>query len=407
MDFRFSAAQEEFRNEFTIWLNQNLPEDWDPDNQPMIEDADEERRTYQDFQRKLSNAGYAAMHYPNQYGGQGKTVIEEIIVAQTIATTCQTLRAPGIITHAIAMPTILACGTEEQKKELLPNSIDGSHIWCQGFSEPNAGSDVANVQTIANKEDRYYIVNGQKVWTSYAHMADYCLLLVRTDPDSAKHQGLSYLLVDMESAGIDVRPMQQITGEAEFNEVFFDKVKVPVENLLGQEGEGWKVVITTLMFERMLGDVVLGVLYEKNVAKLIQMAGHIKCSGRPVLEDPVARQKLGQAYIEVMALKQHGLRNLSNQLKAGIPGPEGSVGKLLWSESNQRITEAAIGMQGPNGLIGGGSPWSIQSGFWQHHFLRSKGNTIEAGTSEIQRNIIGERVLGLPKDISRLKIKEV
>jgi alkylation response protein AidB-like acyl-CoA dehydrogenase len=407
MDFRFTAAQEKFRKEFTIWLNQNLPADWDPDNQPRIEDIDEERRTYQDFQKKLSDGGYASVHYPRQYGGQGKNIIEEIIVAQTIATTCQTLRAPGIITHAIAMPTILACGTEEQKKALLPKSIDGTHIWCQGFSEPNAGSDVANVQTMALKEANHYIVNGQKVWTSYAHMADYCLLLVRTDPDSVKHQGLSYLLVDMESAGIDVRPMKQITGESEFNEVFFDNVKVPVENLLGQEGEGWKVVIATLMFERTLGDVVLGALYEKNVEKLIQMAGRIKCSGRPLLEDPVARQKLGQAYIEVMTLKQHGLRNLSNQLKVGIPGPEGSMGKLLWSESNQKITEAAIGMQGPNGLIGGGSPWSIQSGFWQYHFLRSKGNTIEAGTSEIQRNIIGERVLGLPKDISRIRDKEV
>ncbi len=407
MDFRFTAEQEEFRKEFTLWLNQYLPKDWDPDNQPRIEDADEEKRTYQDFQNKLSDAGYAAMHYPKPYGGQGKTVIEEIIVEQTIATTCQTLKAPGIITHAIAMPTILACGTEEQKKELLPKSIDGTYIWCQGFSEPNAGSDVANVQTMAIKEDDHYIVNGQKVWTSYAHMADYCLLLVRTDPDSVKHKGLSYLLVDMGSPGIDVRPMKQMTGEAEFNEVFFDNVKVPVENLVGQEGEGWKVVITTLMFERMLGDVVLGALYEKNVEKLIQMAAQVKSSGRPLLEDPLVRQKLGQAYIEVMSLKQHGLRNLSIQLKAGIPGPEGSVGKLLWSEANQRITEAAICMQGPNGLIGGGSPWSIQGGFWQYHFLRSKGNTIEAGTSEIQRNIIGERVLGLPKDISRLKTKEV
>ena len=406
MDYRFTTEQEAFQKEFISWLKQTLPADWDPDNQPQLEDPDEEKRAYQDLQKKLSDAGYAAMQYPKDYGGQSKTIIEEIIVSQVLYTTCQSLRGAGVVTHAIAFPTVFTCGTEEQKKELLPKAIDGTHIWCQGFSEPDAGSDLANVQTLAIKAGDHYIVNGQKVWTSYAHIADFCVLVVRTDPDSVKHRGLSYLLVDMKSPGIDVRPMRQITGESEFSEVFFDDVKVPVANLVGQEGDGWKIAITTLMFERTIGDAIFGALYEKNIEKMIQMAGLTRRAGRPVLEDPVARQKLGQAYIDVMVLKQHGLRNLSQQLGGGIPGPEGSIGKLLWSEPNQRITEAAIGLQGPNGLITGG-PWSIQSGFWQYAFLRSKGNTIEAGTSEIQRNIIGERVLGLPKDMVRKKSKEV
>jgi alkylation response protein AidB-like acyl-CoA dehydrogenase len=237
-------------------------------------------------------------------------------------------------------------------------------------------------------------------------MSDFCLLLVRTDPDTAKHKGLSYLLVDMKAPGVDVRPMTQITGESEFNEVFFDNVEVPVDMLVGQENMGWQIAITTLMFERVMGDVVIGAAYEKNITRMIAMAERTRRSGKPVIENPVFRQQLAQSYIEIMALKYHGLRSFSHQLKGGIPGPEGSIGKLLWSEPNQRLTEAAIGMQGPNSQILGGSAWSIDDGLWQYAYLRSKGNTIEAGTSEIQRNIIGERVLGLPKDMSRAKIAE-
>jgi alkylation response protein AidB-like acyl-CoA dehydrogenase len=236
-------------------------------------------------------------------------------------------------------------------------------------------------------------------------MADYCILLVRTDPTVARHKGLSYFLLDMKLPGVEVRPMTQITGEAGFNELFFDDVRVPVDMRLGEEGQGWQIAITTLMFERVLGDAIMGAAYETNIQKMIEMASQTKRSGRPVIHDPFFRQKLAQAYIEVMVLKYHGLRSLSNQLQTKIPGPEGSIGKLLWSEPNQRITETALGMQGPNSQIMGGSPWTIQDGFWQYSFLRSKGNTIEAGSSEILRNIIGERVLGLPKDVSRAKRK--
>jgi alkylation response protein AidB-like acyl-CoA dehydrogenase len=400
MDFNFTPDQEEFRNEFSEWLKKVLPADWDPDNQPKFETVEEMKAAYQDFQKKLFDAGYAAMHYPKEYGGGGKTVNEELSVLQTISSTCYALKAAGTITHAMAVPVIYECGSEEQKKELLPKTLDGTYVWCQGFSEPDAGSDVANISTLAIKEGDHYVVNGQKVWTSVAHASDYCMLVVRTDPDSRKHRGLSYLFVDMTLPGIDVRPMKQITGESEFNEVFFDNVKVPANMLVGEEGGGWMIAITTLMFERVMGDVVTGSAYERNVHKMIDMAGIAKMSGKPVIENPVYRQQLAQSYIEVMALKYHGLRNFSNQAKGEMPGPEGSIGKLLWSIPNQRITEAAIGMMGPGSTITSG-PYSVHDGHWQYGFLRSKGNTIEAGTSEIQRNIIGERVLGLPKDASR------
>jgi alkylation response protein AidB-like acyl-CoA dehydrogenase len=403
MDFRFTPEQQTFREEFISWLNKNLPDDWDPSRYRNYDSQEEWGRAYSDFQRRLFDGGYTAMHYPKEYGGQGKTFMEEVIVSQVLFSTCAELRYPGVVTHGMAVPTIFICGNEEQKQRFLPKILDGSHIWCQGFSEPDAGSDVANVSTQAVREDDHYIINGQKVWTSFAHLADYCILLVRTDPTVARHKGLSYFLLDMKLPGVEVRPMTQITGEAEFNELFFDDVRVPEEMRVGEEGQGWQIAITTLMFERVLGDAIMGAAYETNIQKMLELAGETKRSGRPVIHDPLFRQQVAQAYIEVMVLKYHGLRSLSNQLKTQIPGPEGSIGKLLWSEPNQRITEAAIGMQGPNSQIMGGSPWTIQDGYWQYSFLRSKGNTIEAGSSEILRNIIGERVLGLPKDVSRAK----
>ena len=405
MDFRLTPEQEAFREEFISWLNKNLPDDWDPSRYRNYDSQEEWGRAYSDFQRRIFDGGYTAMHYPKEYGGQGKSLMEEVIVSQGLFSTCPELRIPGVVTHGMVVPTIFTCGNEEQKRAFLPKILDGTHIWCQGFSEPDAGSDMANVSTRAVRENGHYIINGQKVWTSFAHLADYCIMLVRTDPNVARHKGLSYFLLDMKSHGVEVRPMTQITGEAEFNELFFDDVRVPEEMRVGEEGQGWQIAITTLMFERVLGDAIMGAAYETNIQKMIELASQTKRSGRPVIHDPIFRQQLAQAYIEVMVLKYHGLRSLSSQLKTKIPGPEGSIGKLLWSEPNQRITEAAIGMQGPNSQIMGGSPWTIQDGYWQYSFLRSKGNTIEAGSSEILRNIIGERILGLPKDVSRAKRK--
>ncbi len=406
MDYRFTPEQEAFRKEFSSWLDKNLPAGYDPAKRHNYKTAAEHLAAYKAFQKRLYEGGYTAMHYPKEYGGQGKTPIEEAIVMQTITQKCGELRAPAGITFGMAVPTLFTCGNEEQKRRHLPKIMDGTYLWCQGFSEPNAGSDVANISTLAIREGDHYVVNGQKVWTSIAHMADYCIMVVRTDPDTTKHRGLSYLLLDMKSPGVDVRPMKQMTGEAEFNEVFMDNVKIPAENLVGKEGDGWMIAITTLIYERAIGDVTMAKKKKKTIQVLLDTAKTVKRSGKPVIQDPVVRQKLAQHYIEVMVLKYHGLRNFSKTMKGGIPGPEGSIGKLLWSEPNQRITDDAVMMQGPLGQIMEGSPWTVAQGMWQYGLLRSKGNTIEAGSSEIQRNIIGERVLGLPKDASRAVVRK-
>ena len=252
MDFRFTPEQEVFRQEFVSWLEKNLPDGWDPSRYRNYDSTAEWARAYKDFQRRLFEAGYAGLHYPKEYGGQGKTLMEEVIVLQTLAATCLELRAPGVITFGMAAPTLFTCGSEEQKRKFLPKILDGTHIWCQAFSEPNAGSDVANVSTRAVRDKGHYTVNGQKVWISFAHLADYCIMLVRTDPSVKKHKGLSYLLLDMKSPGVQVKPITQITGQEEFNEVFMEDVRVPEEMLVGKEGDGWGIAITTLMFERVV-----------------------------------------------------------------------------------------------------------------------------------------------------------
>ena len=401
MDFRLTPEQEAFKEKFTQWLLSNLPPGFDPKKRLNYETAEEWSAAHRAFQKSLFEAGYAGMHYPKEYGGQGLGMMENVIVSQVVSAECNELRYPGMITFGMAAPTVHITGTEEQKREFLPKMLDGTHVWCQGFSEPNAGSDVANLSTKAIRDGDHYVVNGQKVWTSFAHISDYCMLLVRTDPAAAKHRGLSYLLMDMNLPGVEVRPIRQLTGESQFNELYMEDVRVPADMLVGGEGNGWRIAITTLMFERVMGDANMAAAYSTSMNRLFEMAKTTRRSGRPVIENPLFRQELARAYVEVQVLRCHGLRSLSNMVSGGIPGPEGSIGKLLWSLAFQRFTEAAVDMQGLQGQVMDGSPWSVQEGIWQYGFLGSKGGTIAAGTTEINKNIIGERVLGLPKDGSR------
>lgn len=405
MDYLFTPEEEAFRGEVISWLEKTLPDFQAPPfgdvmRNPAAGSSPDAGRAYKAFQKRLYEAGYAGMNCPREYGGQGREMVHEVIVSQCLAGMAERLTTPGELSHALAAPTILHCGNEAQKKEFLPKILNGSHNWCQGFSEPNAGSDVSGISTRAVRDGDHYVVNGQKVWSTSAQLADYCILVVRTDKTS-KHKGLSYLLCDMTLPGIEVRGIPQITGEPEFNEIFFDNARVPADMLVGNEGDGWRILLTTLMFERTVGDVNMGVVHDKRIEAMLEMARTTKRSGRPVIEDPVFRQGLAKSYINVMVLKYHGLRNLSNELEGGIPGPEGSIGKLLWSEPYQWLTEFALDILGPGSQINADSEFSPDNGAWQYAFLRSKGGTIEAGTSEIQRNIIGERVLGLPKDASR------
>jgi alkylation response protein AidB-like acyl-CoA dehydrogenase len=327
----------------------------------------------------MYEAGYAGLTWPEEFGGRGAPYSHQAIVLEEFART----GAPshiGVIGLGMAGPTIMAHGTEEQKRRYLPKILSAEEIWCQGFSEPDAGSDLSSVRTRIEPRDGHFVVNGQKVWSSFAHIADFCILVGRSDPDSQRHAGLTYVIADMKVPGVEVRPLRQITGEAEFNEIFFTDVEVPAENLLGEIGGGWQVAMTTLLHERgTLGFALTGTL-EMQVTKLIALA---KERG---VDDPLLRDRVAQEWIELQALKYTNYRSLTTLMETGIPGPEGSGSKLHWSEQNQRLTKLALE------LLDG-----EDDGYWRHQQLRSRGNTIEAGTSEILRNIIAERVLGLPR----------
>src|SRR5881398_586650 len=286
----------------------------------------------------------------------------------------------GVIGLGMAGPTIMAHGTDAQKQRHLSKILSAEEIWCQGFSEPDAGSDLVAARTRAARNGDVYVVNGQKVWSSFAHIADWCILVTQSDPDAPRYRNLTYLLVDMHAPGVEVRPLRQITGEAEFNEIFFSDVEVPVENVLGEIGEGWQVAMTTLLHERGTLGFALSATLDVAVRKLIALAKERNVT------DPVLRDRIAREWIELQALRYTNYRALTTLQKTGIPGPEGSISKLVWSENNQRLTKLALEVLGSHAQLtnGGGD------GYWQYQQLRSRGNTIEAGTSEILRNIVAE-----------------
>ncbi|HJY25244.1 MAG TPA: acyl-CoA dehydrogenase family protein, partial [Actinomycetes bacterium] len=301
----------------------------------------------------------------------------------------------AVIGLNMAGPTILAWGSDEQKKRLLPPLLAAEEVWCQGFSEPGSGSDLAGARTRAVVDGDSWIVNGQKVWSSYAHIADWCILVVRTDPDVPKHAGLSFLLVDMHLPGVEVRPLRQITGDAEFNEIFFTDVRVPIDSMLGKPGEGWHVAMTTLLHERGTLGFALTAALERLVAGLVALVREEMPDGTRPADAALVRDAVAREWVELQALRFTNYRSLTTLVQRGVPGPEGSIGKLVWSEAAQRIGKLALSVQGMSSqLSGDGAVWD---GLWQYQQLRSRGNTIEAGTSEILRSIIAERVVGLPR----------
>jgi alkylation response protein AidB-like acyl-CoA dehydrogenase len=300
-----------------------------------------------------------------------------------------------VIGLAMAGPTIMAHGSEAQKARHLKPILGGEEVFCQGFSEPEAGSDLASLRTRAVLEGDHFTLNGQKVWSSFAHIADWCILLARSDPDAPRHQGLTYLIVDMHSPGVEVRPLRQLTGDPEFNEIFFTDVRVPVSNVVGEVGGGWQVAMTTLLHERGTLGFALTSRLEVLLGQLVKLARTTDSTGWRPADDPLVRDRVAQQWIELQALRYTNYRALTTLVRTGVPGPEGSIAKLAWSESNQRLGKLALELLGAAAqLTGEGAAWD---GWWQHQQLRSRGNTIEAGTSEILRNIVAERVLGLPR----------
>jgi alkylation response protein AidB-like acyl-CoA dehydrogenase len=379
VDFELGESEKAFRDEVLAWLKANAPKDDSSETSQGTLIAN--RRAWQ---KKLNEAGYVGITWPKEYGGRGAGFMEQLIFNDEMIV-AQTPEPINVIGLGMGGPVVIAHGTEEQKKRYLPPLLSAEEIWCQGFSEPDAGSDLSGLQTRAEDKGDHYLVNGQKVWTTLAHVAKWCMLLTRERKEENPRHGLTYLLVDMESPGVEVRPLVQITGDAEFNEIFFKDVKVPKSQVLGEAGEGWAVAMTTLLHERGTLGMALATRAQITAAEL---ADHTRKLGRG--SDPLVRQKVAQHTIEARALQLNGYRALTALKRNGIPGPEGSILKLMWSELNQRMTETAVDVAGAAGQVG-------ESTGWKYQFLRSRANTIEAGTSEVLRNILAERVLGLPR----------
>ena len=377
MDLTFSEPELAFRDELRGWLADHHP-GAEPEG-----DGDAHYAWRRDFQRRLADDGWAAVHWPREYGGRGATLTQSAIFFEELGRANTPLMA-NVLGLLLAGPTIMAWGTQEQKDRYLAPILTGEEIWCQGFSEPDAGSDLAGLKTKAVKNGDTWTVSGQKVWTSGAQYSKWCMLVARTDTDAPKHKGLSYFLMDMEQEEIQVRPLRQITGEPEFNELFIDGAKIPDENLLGGEGNGWKVALTTLMNERAGLAFFLQVRLRQMLDQLIEVA-----AADGSLDDPVIADKLGELHLKAEVLRLTAYRGLTAVEKYGQPGPEGSLTKWMWSETNQQLTQFAADLLGPE-VLQRGNPWAYE-------LLRARGNTIEGGTTEILKNIVAERVLGLPK----------
>jgi alkylation response protein AidB-like acyl-CoA dehydrogenase len=391
MDLAYSSAEERFRHDLRAWLEANPPP-------PEPEEIGAWVAHGKAWQRRLYDAGWCGVHWPKAYGGRGASLIEQIIFQEEMARA----GAPQLINLAgltMGGPVLITHGTEAQKKRYLQKILTAEEIWCQGFSEPNAGSDLAALRTRAVVDGDDFIVNGQKVWTSFARYADWCMLLVRTDVEAPKHKGITFLLVDMHSPGVTVRPLRQISGDEDFNEVFFEDVRVPRGNVVGAVNGGWDIAITTLMHERQT------LTYSRQLQSRVALEQLLTLARRwpadaPLARQPLARQQLAAAVIDSEAMRFTALRNLTTTLRRGTPGPEGSVEKLFWSEMYQRMLEHAVALLGAHGQLLRGSPHAVDDGRWPHLMLYSRGRTIAAGSSEIQRNIIAERVLGLPRQRS-------
>jgi alkylation response protein AidB-like acyl-CoA dehydrogenase len=393
MDLNLTTEETKFRDELRIWLEANVPKDWGEWREKPLEESFPYLRAWQ---RKLYEGGWAAVSWPKEYGGRGATLMEQSLFWEEMAR----VEAPPMANSlglGLIGPTIIAYGTDEQKKRFIPKILSAEEIWCQGFSEPNAGSDLAALQTEARLDGDHYVVNGQKVWTSYGWIGDWCELVVRTDSNVPKHKGLSVLLIDMKSPGVEVRPLKQMTGESEFNEIFFRDVRVPVANLLGKVNDGWSVAVSTLMYERGSYGARLHLIFKRAITRLIELANKFQKNGHPATQDPITRQKLAQCYAEIEIMRWNQLRAFSRVTATGVPGPEGSIQKIFWSELNQRLQQIAQEIFGPHGQLLAGDQDAVDNGIWSYGYLRTRGNTIEAGTSEVQRNIIGHFVLGLPR----------
>jgi alkylation response protein AidB-like acyl-CoA dehydrogenase len=387
VDFSYPPAAEAFRQEFRAWLDANVPADLRGTGTSLEMSDRDVLEQLRNWNRALADARYAAIAWPEAWGGRGAGVMEQVVYAEEM----HRARAPGtvnVIGLSNIAPAIIEHGTDEQKRVLLPRMLRGDDIWCQGFSEPDAGSDLASLRTTAVRDGDVWVVNGQKTWNTLGHVATWCELLVRTDPSAPKHKGITCLLVDMTLPGVEVRPLATITGEAEFNELFFTDVRVPVTSTLGPVNEGWRVAMTTLAYERgTVAKLHLGL--RAKVRRLLDEARRAPMGdGRTAADDPVLRRDLARVYLEAELLKLISDRAISAELHGRAMGPEGSIAKLVWSEAEQHVAELSSQVLGPDAL----------SGPWARDRVYSRAMTIAGGTTQVNKNILAQRILGLPRD---------
>lgn len=398
----YSDEAEAYREKVQAFLAEHLPHDWKGIGQL---DGDAVRDFTLEWRRTLYENGLLAVGWPRAYGGAGLTPLEQVILAEEFARAGVPAGAPNDV-FGIQMVgnTILQWGTEEQKRDYLPKILSREHIWCQGYSEPNAGSDLGNLGCRAVLDGDEWVINGQKIWTSAGHLADHIFLLARTDPDAPKHKGISFLLVDMRQPGVEVRPIKMISGESEFNEVFFTDARCPRENVLGGVNNGWGVAMTLLGYERGEAAATLSIRFRGELDRLIALA---RQTGKA--SDPIIRQRLAWCHAKVEIMRYNGMRVLTRFLAGHHPGPDAGISKLYWSEYHKVVTELALDILGPDALVPEGRPPSSafqpddagapnSTASWALTFLNARAGTIYAGTSQVQRNIIGEMVLGLPKE---------
>jgi alkylation response protein AidB-like acyl-CoA dehydrogenase len=388
MDLGFSSEEEAFRQEVRSWLETNLPAAWRHRGIGGYRE-DEEEEVQREWQRGLHEAGWLKLAWPKESGGRAASPVMQAIYQEEMARA----GAPIILGRlgvTLLAPTLLVHGSEWQKEQYVEKILSGELIFCQGFSEPDAGSDLAGLRARAEKKNGKWILNGQKTWSSGAHYADRSFLLARTSSDGEPHKGISFFLVDMRQPGVEVRRIKQMTGGGEFCEIFLSGAEVEERDLVGEPGAGWKIAMTVFGFER--GGLAQAARFERVVAEL---AALVRDHGRGA--DPDVRQRVAQAQIEAHVFRMNGLRNLTRAAQGQAPGPEASLTKLYWSEMDKRIQETAVGLQGSYGALAPDSPFALEEGRWQYGWMWSQAETIYAGSSEIQRNIIAERVLGLPR----------
>ena len=387
MDLNLSPSEEAFRREFASWLDANLPADLSSARiRPLPEDeALAARKTWE---RRLGEGGWLGVSWPKEFSGRGATAMEHVIYLEEL------LRAGApdpVNTLGLNLvgPTIIETGSDEHKARFLPPMLRGEVVWCQGFSEPNAGSDLAGLQTRAVRDGDDWVVNGQKIWSSGAHYADWCALLARTDAEAPKHKGISFFLVDMTTPGITVRPIKQISGDAEFNEIYFDNVRVPHEQLLGEENGGWLVANRMLAYERGVITMEMLAGYQKLWNELRDYARATRRNGAALIEDAIVRQRLAETWTDIQLMRLANLRYITQYMRGIPPGAETSYMKLYWVTTEQGLGELALSLAGPDGLSSGGA--------WLRAYFMSRAASIYGGTQDIQRNIIAERVFGLPR----------